>query len=95
MSVEQQDQLDEMLKSPGWLLFREHARKQWGPEGYGRKLKAAISANGAVLNPEVYGTVVYGIDVAATEINALLTWPETQAKKREVERSLAMPRGGA
>ena len=91
MSVEQQEQLDEMLKSPGWLIFREYARKQWGPEGYGRKMKQALGA----ATPEERATTISAVDYASTEINALLTWPEAQAKKRDVERSLSMPRGGA
>ena len=35
--------LDDLLHSPGWHLFEQMARKEWGADGYGRKVKLAIA----------------------------------------------------
>ena len=93
MSVEQQEHLANLLKSPGWLLFKEHCRKQWGAEGYGRKMKQAVSNAKAT----DLGTVVHGIDVANDEINALLSWPEDQLRRSGLKEAppVSLQRGGA
>jgi len=91
MSLEQQEQLDDLTKHPGWQLFKEHARKQWGPEGYGRKMKQALAINNGIEQ----AVTIRSVDYASTEINALLTWPEAMAKKKPEERELSMQRGGA
>jgi len=92
MSIEQQEHLANLVKHPGWLLFKEHCRKQWGAEGYGRRMKAALSNCKA----ENLGVAVHGIDVANDEINALLSWPEDQVRKAEPkEAPVSLQRGGA
>jgi len=92
MSVEAQEHLSQLVKHPGLLLFREHCRKQWGAEGYGRKMKQAVSSAKAT----DLGTIVHGIDVANDEINALLSWPEEQVKKLgQAVAPIHLQRGGA
>lgn len=93
MSVEQQQYLSDLVKHPGWLIFREHCRKQWGAEGYGRKMKQAIG-NAKATDLAV---IVHGIDVANDEINALLTWPDLMAEKvaDTTPTPVRLQRGGA
>ena len=40
--TEEQQALDSLLSHPGWLLFRQHVKQQWGPEGYARRLNRVV-----------------------------------------------------
>lgn len=72
--TDEQDYLASLVKHPGWLLFLEHARKTWGPEGYGRQLKLAV-AKARAQNADISAAVA-AVDHAADEINLLVTWPQ-------------------
>jgi hypothetical protein len=87
----QAEYLEQLVKHPGWLLFKEYARKQWGPEGYGRRMKEAIAVKDSAV------VAVNGVDYAATEINALMSWPEDQVKHAAPVKppEFSLQRGGA
>lgn len=97
--TDEQDYLGSLVKHPGWLLFLEHARKTWGPEGYGRQLKLAVAkAKGS--NADLSAAVA-SVDQAAEEINILLSWPTNRLKSitppaafEESALYAAMHRGG-
>lgn len=85
------DYLTQLVTHPGWLLFKDYARRQWGPEGYGRRMKEAISRHDDATR------AVMATDVAATEINALMSWPEDQVKHAAPKppAEFSLQRGGA
>lgn len=90
----EREALEDLLSSDGWLLFKEQARKQWGPEGYGKKL-AGVMANYQD-DPIALGHELRKVHTATEEINALMKWPEEQLKRTEVKPDAApsMYRGG-
>ena len=59
-------------------MFREHTRKEWGPEGYGRKVAAAIAEHAG---KPTLAAAVEQIHRVAEEINMLMKWPELELKK--------------
>ena len=75
---ERQDALQALLTSPGWLLFKDEARKQWGPEGYGRQVSQAIAKHTGTV---ALSAAVELVHATAQEVNALVRWPEDELKK--------------
>jgi hypothetical protein len=71
--------LTDLQSHPGWLLFLQYARKQWGPEGYGRQLKQAVMT--ATATKDNVEAAVRAVDTANNEIGALLDWPKTRLKQ--------------
>ena len=98
MSDERIQYLEGLQTHPGWLLFKEHARTQWGAAGYGRQVKLAITrAKDAGTD---IAAAVSAVDYANDEINALLSWPVEELKRvtetREREaKGMALSRRGA
>jgi len=86
--------LQDLVTSKGWLLFKEWARVQWGPEGYGEKIAAVMHryADDAL----ALGQELRKVHTATEEINVLMKWPEEQLKKGEPKEELpvSMHRGG-
>lgn len=93
MSNERETMLKDLLTSPGWLLFKEEARKQWGPEGYGRKVSQAIANH---TGTAALSQAVEIVHATAQEVNALVKWPEDEIKKLQPkpEVTVAWHRGG-
>ncbi len=60
--------LEQLLSSPGWLRFLEHARQMWNLRLPDRLIAAAEQPHGDV--------EVKKVSYAAAEVNALLTWPK-------------------
>ena len=81
MSENVRESLQDLVTSKGWLLFREHARKEWGPEGYGRKL-ARVMDNFAS-KPVELTAELQKVHTATLEIDALLAWPDHELKRLE------------
>lgn len=73
------ESLQDLLSSPGWLLFKERARKEWGPEGYGKKIAGVMAQyqNDAV----TLGLHLRLVHTATEEINALMKWPDEELKR--------------
>lgn len=85
--------LGSLVTHPGWLLFLEHCRKTWGPEGYGRQLKQAVLRT--QLDKGDVAAAVTAVDLAATEINSLLSWPVERMKHgAPPSTELSLHRGG-
>lgn len=93
MSDARKDALDALVLSPGWLLFKEHARQEWGPEGYGRKVANVIAANAGTVT---LAPAVEKVHATTEEINALLRWPADELKKLQPQPAaeLSLHRGG-
>ncbi len=90
---ERQDALEALILSPGWLLFKDEARKQWGPEGYGRKVAQVIAQHTGTV---ALAQAVEKVHATTEEINALMRWPEDEIKKLlpKPEKELSLYRGG-
>jgi hypothetical protein len=76
--VSEKDDLDNLLKSPGWLMLKDYARKEWR-ENYPAKVKMAIQhAKGDNLS---LSAAVEAVDAASDAINALLSWPQERLQR--------------
>lgn len=86
----EREALQDLITSPGWLLFKEHARLQWGPEGYGKKIAAVMAryADDAL----ALGLELRKVHTATEEINVLMKWPDERLKKSEPSHHPADPR---
>lgn len=73
--LEEKDALDNLLKSPGWLVFLAQVRKEWGAEQYGRRIKVALGHDLSQVP-----ILVKAIDFANDEIGILLSWPGKRLK---------------
>jgi hypothetical protein len=69
----EREDLEQLLTSPGWLRFTDYAKREWGPVGYGRKLKQAVSQ--AIEHKQDAAVAVQRVDAVNDEINALLSYP--------------------
>ena len=86
--------LQDLVTSKGWLLFKEWARVQWGPEGYGRQIAGVMHRYAD--NTDKLAVELGKVHYATEEINALMKWPDEQLKKGEPKEELpvSMHRGG-
>lgn len=84
MSDERIQFLEGLLTHPGYLLFREHFRSQWGAEGYGRRIKAAIAT--ARVEHANLDAAVSAVDYANDEINKLVSWPVEELRRLTQQR---------
>lgn len=93
LTREQVDHVANLLTQPGWLLFKDYVRDQWGPAGYGRRLKLAVTSS----ELSQMASAVLAIDMANNEINAIMTWPEDQVKAAAPKPApeFSLQRGGA
>lgn len=68
--------LRELVGSEGWLILKQRAATEWGPEGYGRRMQAAISsvANGPDRAYEL-AQIAEQVDATARAVNELISWP--------------------
>jgi hypothetical protein len=73
--LEEKDALTNLVKSPGWLVFLQHARQEWGGEMYGRRIKLALGGDLSQVP-----ALVKAVDYANDEIGILLDWPATRVK---------------
>ena len=94
MSDTEQEDLESLVKSPGWLTLMEHAKREW-VTGYPLKVKTAIAeARATKHSAEV---AVQCIDAASDAVNALLTWPTQrlqQLQHAQMKRPSSYARGG-
>lgn len=85
----EREELEELLKTPGWRRLVDYARRTWAGDGYAQKLKLAINdAKAAGTN---VAEAVERVDASNEAINAVLSWPagRVQALERqETRRSL-------
>ena len=84
--------LEGLQTHPGWLLFKQEAKRRWGPEGYARELKRAIGV--AIEKGKNAEAAIERIDYAQDEINALLTWVDhalVMVTNREAREGAPVP----
>lgn len=77
--TEEQQIWQDFVTSPGFLLFKAEAKKRWGPEGYGRQLKVAVST--AIQQQASADAAIKAVDFANNEINALMSYPTDRLKQ--------------
>jgi hypothetical protein len=82
MDSSAREALDELVKSPGWLRFRQHVEQEWGTREHGG---GAVFTNAArkAANQVDDGTALghlRQICAAQKEIHTLMEWPETALK---------------
>jgi hypothetical protein len=86
----EREDYEQLQTSPGWLRFTEFAKKQWGPIGYGQRLKRAIADAKAA--GEDLSNAVARVDAANDAVNELLSYPASRVKDlyaQEAQRTLA------
>jgi hypothetical protein len=86
---EVQEALQDLITSPGWLLFKEQARQEYGASAYGRRMRLAVEGPEPLLAVKV-------LTLATDEVNALVGWPEQELKRLgpTEARPVSMSRGG-
>ena len=86
---DQSDILEAFVGSPGWQLFVEHVKAEWGPAGCWRKAKEVKTNDPA--------RAVEQIDYTNEQVGRLMRWPseEVERLKRHQEKpETVMSRGG-
>jgi hypothetical protein len=89
----ERDDLDNLLKSNGWLRFLAQCKKEWGPTPYAARLEQAVTGEDAHAR-------LQALIASHRAINALLTWPSERIKQldEKVARESMPPmlsRGGS
>jgi hypothetical protein len=79
--TDEQQALDSLLTHPGWLLFRQHVKAQWGPEGYARRLKQEVT--NAIGKDQSVEAALKMVDFANNEIDQIQAWPLLRLKQIE------------
>jgi hypothetical protein len=73
--------LRDLVQSDGWQLLTAYARAQWGPEGYGRRMQAAIATVPHDADrPFEIARVAQEVDAVARAVNEIVAWPESQIR---------------
>lgn len=89
----EREALEDLVTSPGWLLFKEHVRQKWGDEGYGKQLSAVMARY--TDDPLALGQELRKVQTAMEEVNVLIKWPDDQIKRSDpVPHIAALHRGG-
>lgn len=84
---QEREELESLLMTPGWIRFASYAKEQWGPVGYGMRLKRAI-AQAREAKTDL-GEAVARVDAANDAVNELLSWVQarvTQLLEHEARR---------
>lgn len=68
----EREHLEQLLTSPGWLLFTAYAKSEWGSTEMVRKMKKAATAT------DDPAQAVLRVDAAHDAVNDLLLWPRTR-----------------
>jgi hypothetical protein len=70
----EREDLESLLKAPGWLRLLQHSRKTWAGDGYAAKIKLAIKD--ATERGQNVAEAVQRVDAA----NAILSWPKDRVQ---------------
>lgn len=81
MATERED-LENLVKSGGWLRFVQYVQAEW-KDGYPGKIKLAIQQ--ARQESRDLGEAVAGVDLANDAINVVMSWPKDQLRKIAVK----------
>jgi hypothetical protein len=85
----EREDLESLLKAPGWLRLIQHSRRTWAGDGYAAKIKLAIRH--ATERNENVAEAVQRVDAANDEVNAILSWPKARVQSltsQEAQRKL-------
>ena len=74
--MSQREDLENLLKSPGWLLFQEHAQTEW-QANINRHLETALNDTDDALAANKMRQVI----AAKKAIDALLQWPKEKLQR--------------
>jgi hypothetical protein len=79
--------LRELLASPGWQLLEQQIAREWGPEGYGRRMQEALSR----IKPgpdRAYelAAVAETVEATARAVEQIRRWPAEQIKALSPEK---------
>jgi hypothetical protein len=79
--------LRELLASPGWQLLEAQIAREWGPEGYGRRMQEALSR----IKPgpdRAYelAAVAETVEATARAVEQIRRWPAEQIKALSPEK---------
>lgn len=78
-STDQADALDALQAHPGWLLWLEHVRREWGANGatYNAQLDQALN----LLDDNAAASQARQIRAGRRTIEALLAWPREEVAR--------------
>ena len=93
-SDEKKVAMEDLVSSAGWLMFKEYARKEWGPEGYGRKVAGVIALHQE--DATKLAVELQKVHYAAERVNEVMRWAGEQVEKLQPVHEVAerMQRGG-
>jgi hypothetical protein len=82
----------ELVQSIGWRLLKAHAAHDWGPEGYGRQMQAALVKvpQGPDRAYEL-AQVAERVEATSQAVNAVMTYPEEQIRLLSPEKASKRP----
>jgi hypothetical protein len=90
--------LEGLTTHPGYQLFRQEAKRRWGPVGYAAALHTAISSSrdGAAGSME---SQILAVQRAHDEVNSLFAWVDDtirgeQTKDEREQRGVSVSRRG-
>lgn len=70
--------LEGLLTHPGWHLFKAEAKQRWGPVGYARELKKAVSD--ALNTNKSAEAAILAVERANDEVNSLFAWVDAELR---------------
>lgn len=73
-AVSEATELEDLMKSPGWLRVLQRARQEWGPKAYAQMLEHAIDAT----DPS---GEMRSLKRAQHAVDAILSWPDSRHKE--------------
>lgn len=89
--MSQREDLDNLLKSPGWHLFVEHATQEW-TGNINRQLEVAVNDT----NDAMAANKMRQVIAAKKAVDVLLQWPkERLARLQQKELDTAFAASGA
>lgn len=79
--------LRDLLASPGWRLLEDQIRREWGPQGYGRRMQEALSS----IKPgpdRAYelAAIAETVEATARAVEQIRAWPAEQIKRVTPEK---------
>lgn len=84
--------LRDLVQSEGWKILRLHAGSEWGPIGYGERMRKALTAvaNGP---DRAYEIAQHAEQVEATSkaVDELIAWPTARIKALEAPAASRQP----
>ncbi len=84
--------LRDLLRHRGFELMWAHIRKEYGPEGYGRKVQAAMAAIPAGPDrPYEMARVADEIGAMTKAVNEIMEWPLREVKRLKPEHRTLNP----